>query len=157
MRSSCFDIRVKPAQAPGLAVTQKNGKMMFSIFNNQTLAKVRRILAGSEGGIHKRIDENRELLELLQTQAPVVLHKYPWIEGWLRSQDNFLTNLSDAVQVEEPMFKPRQNFPRSWPLHKMTDTFQYNEERVMIGHEVVSMDKPSDGEVSRSVCGGHSD
>lgn len=90
-------------------------KVMLFFFNNQALAIVRRILARSEGGIHKRIDENRELLELLQGQAPDVLRRNPWIEGWLRSQDKFLNDLATAVPVDEPLFKPRKNFPRSWP------------------------------------------
>lgn len=34
------------------------------------------------------------------------------------------------------------------PLH-------YNEDRVMIGHQVVPMDRPADGVYWCSVCGGH--
>ncbi len=89
---------------------------MLSFFKNKTLAKVRRIIARSEGGIHKRIDENRELLELLQRQAPEVIQQNPWIEGWFRSQDNFLNDLASAVKVDDSMFKPQKDFPRSWPL-----------------------------------------
>lgn len=33
----------------------------------------------------------------------------------------------------------------------------YNEDRVMIGHEVVPMDKPAEGVFWCSVCGGHPD
>lgn len=93
---------------------------MFSLFKNRTVVKVQRVLALSEGGIYKRIDENRELLELLQIQAPLVLHKYPWIEDWLRYQDNFLTDLSNAVQVDNPQLKARQGFPRSWPIQNQS-------------------------------------
>ena len=85
------------------------------MFTNKSLAKVRRIMARSEGGIHKRIDENRELLELLQKQAPNVLVRNPWVEGWFRAQDNFLNDLASAVTVDDPKFKPRNGFPRSWP------------------------------------------
>lgn len=48
---------------------------MLSIFTNKALENVRRILARSEGGIHKRIDESREVPALLQEQAPSVLNR----------------------------------------------------------------------------------
>ncbi|OFA16728.1 hypothetical protein A4U49_05990 [Acidithiobacillus ferrivorans] len=46
-----------------------------------------------EGGVDKRIDENRELLELLNGKHPEVLTENPWIVGWLASQDRFLVAL----------------------------------------------------------------
>lgn len=90
-------------------------KTMLSFFKNKVLAEVQRIVSTTEGGVHKRIDENRELLELLQSQAPEVLQRNPWIEGWLRSHDNFFNDIAATVTVDDPMFKPRKNFPRSWP------------------------------------------
>ncbi|WP_461280328.1 hypothetical protein [Acidithiobacillus sp.] len=48
-------------------------------------------------GIHKRIDENRELMELLQTTAPALLRECPWVEGWIHSQDHFLV----AIEFKE--------------------------------------------------------
>lgn len=91
---------------------------MLSFFRNKLLLEVQRIVGQSEGGVHKRIDENRELLELLQNQAPEVLVRNPWIEGWFRSHDNFLNDIATAVKVENPMLKPRKDFPRSWPTAK---------------------------------------
>jgi hypothetical protein len=88
---------------------------MLSLFRNKVLLEVQRIVGQSEGGVHKRIDENRELLELLQNQAPEMLVRNPWIEGWFRSQDNFLNDKAAAVNVENPILKPRKDFPRSWP------------------------------------------
>ena len=44
---------------------------------------VRAILGWTGGGIHKRIDENRELVELLQHDG--FLDRYPWAIEWLRS------------------------------------------------------------------------
>lgn len=89
---------------------------MLSIFVNKTLEKVRCILGKSEGGIYKRIDENRELLELLQLQAPTLLGRNPWIVGWLKSQDTFLNELASVVKVEDLMFGERNDFPRPWPM-----------------------------------------
>lgn len=43
-----------------------------------------------------------------------------------------------------------KSLPALNPLH-------YNEDRVMIGHEVVPMDRPDDGVFWCSVCGGHPD
>lgn len=58
---------------------------------------VHRVVVSSEGGIQKRIDENRELLELLCDQVPELLERQPWVVGWLRSQDRFLCEIASAV------------------------------------------------------------
>lgn len=92
---------------------------MLSIFANKVLENVRRVLTRSEGGIHKRIDENRELLALLQQQAPAVLTRNPSIEGWLRSQDTFLNDLASAVKVDDPMRRAQKDFPRPWPVQSV--------------------------------------
>lgn len=49
-----------------------------------------------EGGVRKRIDENRELLELLNRESPQLLQKCPWVVGWLKSQDEYLLALAMA-------------------------------------------------------------
>ncbi len=41
------------------------------------------------GGIDKRLDENRELLEYLKDNHEEVLMKSPWIVGWIRANDEF--------------------------------------------------------------------
>lgn len=41
------------------------------------------------GGIDKRLDENRELLECLKDNHENVLIKSPWIVGWIRANDEF--------------------------------------------------------------------
>ncbi len=84
------------------------------------LARVRQILGFSGGGVHKRIDENRELLELLQKEAPELLAKHFWIEGWLASNDEFFVDLAGAVPIEQGRFLsatkiPGLCFPRAWP------------------------------------------
>ena len=69
------------------------------------------------GGAHKRVDENRELLELLHSKAPHLLDECPWIEGWLRANDEVFVGMA-AMATElrlEPRFGVRAGFPRAWP------------------------------------------
>lgn len=66
-------------------------------------------------GIWKRIDENREVLQLIQENAPEVLEKYPCIEGWLGEQDIFLVNLRTLLEMPEKPIHMGPNFPRPWP------------------------------------------
>ena len=93
---------------------------MFFVATRRLLSNVRRILGWTGGGVHKRIDENRELLELLQEEAPEFLARNPWVTGWLKSNDAFFVELAEAVPLEEGRFLsfakryPGQ-FPRAWP------------------------------------------
>lgn len=65
-------------------------------------------------GIWKRIDENRELLQFLQKQAPDVIEKFSFIETWIAQQDIFLVVLEQILQLEkDPGFK-NSRFPRPW-------------------------------------------
>ena len=62
----------------------------------------------SGGGVFKRIDENRELLEVLQQKAPEFLQKNPWVYLWIEAHDEFFTELAKAADMEplpghEPM------------------------------------------------------
>lgn len=43
-----------------------------------------------EGGPEKRLDEHRELVELLLRECPELFEEKPWVLGWLESQDTFL-------------------------------------------------------------------
>ncbi len=86
----------------------------------QTLSKVKKILGFTGGGVHKRIDENRELLELLQRDAPQFLESHFWVEGWLANNDAFFSALASSVPIKEGLFleqvKSRfTQFPRPWP------------------------------------------
>lgn len=76
--------------------------------------KVKELCRRGHGGVHKRIDENRELLELLQQESPELLKQCPWIEGWLDGQDRFLSELADAVGVDDE-WANRPDWPRPWP------------------------------------------
>lgn len=55
-------------------------------------AEIDRLLQ-SEGGAGKRLDEHRELVELLRKKAPDLLQQHPWVNGWLESQDSYLDRL----------------------------------------------------------------
>ncbi len=80
--------------------------------------KVKTILGWTGGGIYKRIDENRELLELLQQDG--FIDRYPWVKGWLRSQDEFLSELLATVQIREGRFI--RLTPRPWPKKPHAET-----------------------------------
>lgn len=67
-------------------------------------------------GIWKRIDENRELLELIQKEAPKLLEQFPFIEVWLGNQDIFLMNLLQLMELPlKPEWTGHREFPRRWP------------------------------------------
>jgi hypothetical protein len=69
----------------------------------------------SARGVFKRIDENRELLELLQQEAPDLLERCGWIEGWIAGQDIFLCDLVQALGIENPFKDMDFMYPRPWP------------------------------------------
>jgi hypothetical protein len=85
-------------------------------FRNAHLQMLRNVIARVGGGVNKRIDENRELLELLQSKAPALLDEYPWIEGWLKSHDEFFVEIEEVAGVVG-LFPKRPDipFPRPWP------------------------------------------
>jgi hypothetical protein len=78
------------------------------------------VMEQCNGGVFKRIDENRELLELLQARAPKFLEDCFWVEGWLQQQDEFLNALSQTVPAPNARFNPARMppgvFPRPWPI-----------------------------------------
>lgn len=93
---------------------------MFGLFNK--LAQLRQILGvvrTSYRGVAKRIDENRELLDLLQQEAPEILKSKPCIVGWLEGQDGFLTELAQACGDANSLgFRSdaARPYPRKWSL-----------------------------------------
>lgn len=82
---------------------------------NAQLEKVVDVLNRTEAGILKRLDENRELLELLYRDAPELMKEKPWIRGWLESQDVFLVKVAEAANVptKGDSIHP---YPRPFPL-----------------------------------------
>lgn len=88
---------------------------MFETVDNIQKDSVLTILRTKEGGIFKRIDENRELLELLGEKAPELLDQHCWIVTWLYAQDRFLSDLACAEGVAPAVLRRRSDFPRPWP------------------------------------------
>jgi hypothetical protein len=89
---------------------------MFDTDNKKRLAEIQAVASRVGRGVHKRIDENREMLELLQKCAPDVLEKFPWVEGWLRGHDDFFTELAKVVEVENKVGRNSSlPYPRPWP------------------------------------------
>jgi len=85
----------------------------FGIKAKRQLAAIQEVVVQSAHGIRKRIDEHRELLETLQRDFPHLLSSYWRIEGWVESQDQFLTDLAVATGVVRG--RSSENFPRPWP------------------------------------------
>lgn len=81
-------------------------------------ARIDAILQRYDGrlGVYKRLDENRELLQLIQKEAPQLLLECPWIDGWIGANDRFFVALEACV---DPKFKERiktdQRRVREWP------------------------------------------
>jgi hypothetical protein len=94
----------------------KKGWKMFSIFKRLArLNRIEKVVNTSCCGVIKRVDENRELLELLKNEAPDFLDKHFWVEGWLQGQDGFLTDLMTAVEIKVPPAHTSREYPRPWP------------------------------------------
>ncbi len=77
---------------------------------------VLRIINTYGGGVHKRIDENRELLEELVAHAPEFLREHDWVVGWLMAQDDFLVGLAPYAKRPSRTSGP---YPRPWPSVKI--------------------------------------
>ena len=88
---------------------------MFCAKVKKQLTAIQEVVRRNGRGIHKRIDENRDLMELLQTKAPALLRECPWVEGWIHSQDDFLVEIEKVAGIhlhQPPRLYP---FPRPWP------------------------------------------
>ncbi len=70
-------------------------------------------IRGATGGLIKRIDENRELLELLMREAPDLLNTHSWLIDWIRANDSFFTQLREILQICDRLGSER--YPRPWP------------------------------------------
>ncbi|MBF4991024.1 hypothetical protein [Methylophilus sp. QUAN] len=92
-------------------------KFIFDIIPSlNRLKAIDEVLHTNNRGIVKRIDEGRELLELLQEKCPGFLEEHFWVEGWIESNDRFLMDLATAAKKTH-LFKPKgmRPFPRPWP------------------------------------------
>ncbi|MDD2892551.1 MAG: hypothetical protein PHF20_01360 [Halothiobacillaceae bacterium] len=93
-------------------------KWLSELFKSKQQKSVERILSRHYGGIYKRIDENRELMELLQAKAPEFLAAHPWVNSWLDSTDGFLVDLEKAAPGLDAQFKPKHSETFSFPRSK---------------------------------------
>lgn len=94
-------------------------KLIAKLLNLSPLSAVER-LAGREGRrLIKRIDETRELVELLQAQTPELLNTHPWVLLWLEDTDSFLVELAEAIG-EPPLSGDARHrsgiWLRPWPV-----------------------------------------
>jgi hypothetical protein len=69
---------------------------------------------GNTGGLIKRIDENREILELLQERVPEFVASHPWLVGWIKANDQFFTQLEGILETNQALLMA-QDYPRPWP------------------------------------------
>lgn len=90
---------------------------------DKQMTEVKKILGFYGGGVHKLIDVNRELLELLQRKEPDFLASHSWVERWLEANDEFFLALASTVPITEGTFlwqaqsRP-DKFPRPWPSNR---------------------------------------
>lgn len=87
------------------------------------------IINGSNRGIYKRIDENRELLELLYRDATWFMINHKWVAGWIKAQDEYLNEIAEATKQLNKTELP-VGFPRAFPqvnreelLEKITQSY----------------------------------
>ena len=86
--------------------------MFFRKSKDQTrLRAIESVMRFSGGSVFKRIDENRELLDLLQRKAPEFLQKNSWVALWIESHDEFFTELAKAAQMQPPPGHEPRPFP----------------------------------------------
>ncbi|KGG83784.1 hypothetical protein [Comamonas thiooxydans] len=86
--------------------------MLRKIFKRKPAPDLIFLLERLGGGAQKRVDENRELLELLLAKAPGLLEAEPWIVGWLRCNDEVFTEMAAmASRLNLHTYAD----PRPWP------------------------------------------
>ena len=88
-------------------------KRLFTRIFGRRLAST---LERAEGGIFKRIDENRELANLLASQAPMLVQENPQILNSMKALDRFMVEIAkqgfSVYREDRCLFKPRKGMPR---------------------------------------------
>lgn len=87
---------------------------MKSFFIRMFSGRISALIEKTEGGIYKRIDENRELAILLSQRVPEFLRENPQAIRILQSQDHFMSELATQpiYKADRCIFKPRKGLPR---------------------------------------------
>jgi hypothetical protein len=91
-------------------------RMLCKSKNNRKVKAIEELATqrGNTGGLIKRIDENRELLELLQERVPEFVTSHPWLVGWIKANDQFFTQLEGILETHQALLMA-QDYPRPWP------------------------------------------
>ncbi|HHR6469881.1 TPA: hypothetical protein ACS8CE_003496 [Providencia alcalifaciens] len=76
------------------------------------LRDVKKICSTYQRGIYKRIDENRELLDLLCKENSDFIKSHWYVVNWIKSQDDFLVKMADTLKIEKPL--GGNNYPREF-------------------------------------------
>lgn len=99
----------------------------------EKLEALEKVISKTNRGIFKRIDENRELLELLYEKAPELMDKCFWIRCWIESQDEFLSKLAEISGVENRIYNltPDRPYPRPFPKKPDCLTDSSNEDNTV--------------------------
>ncbi len=93
---------------------------MFYAKTKRQLTSIQEVIKNHSNGIYKRIDENRELMELIMhDHHPDFLERNWWVAAWLETQDRFLDALREAsgLSVNKP-FGPLAEYPRPRPSYE---------------------------------------
>lgn len=95
--------------------------------HHNILKRIHAAMDAGGGGL-KRIDENRELLELLHKEDPQFLESHPWVVGWFETNDTVFNGLVEAFEsagiVDQRAAGGRVRrglYPRAWPRLKQGD------------------------------------
>ncbi|QOX81035.1 helix-turn-helix transcriptional regulator (plasmid) [Trichlorobacter lovleyi] len=72
---------------------------LFCKQTSQAADHLRGLRVAAGGRVWKRLDEHRELAELITCKAPDLLNEHPWIAQWFRNQDIFLMAAAELSHV----------------------------------------------------------
>jgi hypothetical protein len=102
------------------------GRFLFPDFDRAVVVhealKTLVFARGDTGGVVKRVDENRELLEVLLRDAPDLMKQSPWIVGWIKANDSFFISAADIVSQG----RGGAYAARPWPVHLLKAMFGAN-------------------------------
>lgn len=77
-------------------------KWIEALFKRLGYVKIERLHYNNRGyGMAKRLDENRELIELLHRKNFLASH--PWVIGWLETQDDYLSEVFNILYGHYPL------------------------------------------------------
>lgn len=79
------------------------------MFKNKKLMEIESIIIGN-GGIERKIDINRKLLELILDENPGLLKTHPWVTSWIGEHERFYHELTTAADITPDYEKIRE-----WP------------------------------------------